>query len=367
VVKDTNLFAGTYNAGVFRSTDNGLSWSKPDNQLIDTTVFAFAINGENLFAGTYPGSILLSSDNSTSWRVVNTEVGYVTSLVFRGTDLFASTSSGVFLSPNNGTSWDAINSGLENTVVYALTLKGSYLFAGALGNSGGVFRLDVDSTNWHSYNNGLTNKNVRALLVNGINLFAGTEGGVFRTTNDGLEWNAVNDGLTGINIYAFVLNGMNLFVGTLDNGVFISTNNGQNWSAVNEGLTNTQIMSLTIKDGYLFAGTYLGGIWRRPLSEMVTSNEQFESEVSKRYTLFQNYPNPFNPATKIKFRLQYPVYTRIEIYNSSGQKISTLLNNYLQAGDHEIDFKAQKLSSGIYFYTIQAGDFHDVKKMILLK
>jgi hypothetical protein len=85
------------------------------------------------------------------------------------------------------------------------------------------------------------------------------------------------------------------------------------------------------------------------------------------YFLDQNYPNPFNPITKIKFSHPKSEYVTIEIYNMSGQKIIELLNNEINEGTHEIEFNAGKLSSGVYYYRIQASEFQDVKKMVFIK
>lgn len=83
-------------------------------------------------------------------------------------NLFAGTSSGVFLSTNNGTNWTAVNAGLTNTFVYSLTLSGSNLFAGTIGD--GVFLSTNNGTSWTAVNNGLSNKDVRYLTVGGTNL-----------------------------------------------------------------------------------------------------------------------------------------------------------------------------------------------------
>jgi hypothetical protein len=83
--------------------------------------------------------------------------------------------------------------------------------------------------------------------------------------------------------------------------------------------------------------------------------------------LSQNYPNPFNSSTKIKFDLKKPAHVKITIYNILGKKIETLLNKPMTADYHEVEFNANHLASGIYFYQIQAGEFHQVKKMIFLR
>ncbi len=107
-----------------------------------------------------------------------------------------------------------------------------------------------------------------------------------------------------------------------------------------------------------------------PLNDpKVTSIEDiFESKnIPTKLVLHQNYPNPFNPTTQISFAIPKPENVIIEVYNTLGQKVETLLNRRLQAGNHEVEFNAANLSSGLYFYRIEAGKFQDVKKMILIR
>ena len=84
-------------------------------------------------------------------------------------------------------------------------------------------------------------------------------------------------------------------------------------------------------------------------------------------TLSQNYPNPFNPNTYISFNMPMSKHVLLEIYNTLGQKIITLVDNYLSAGDHIIEFDGRQLTSGVYLYRIQTSDHSAVKKMIYLK
>ncbi len=89
--------------------------------------------------------------------------------------------------------------------------------------------------------------------------------------------------------------------------------------------------------------------------------------VPAQFKLFQNYPNPFNPGTKIKFSLMRKEKVKISIYNVIGEKVLTLTNKSFDAGTHEIDFNANGLKNGIYFYRLQAGKYSEIKKMVLLK
>jgi len=85
------------------------------------------------------------------------------------------------------------------------------------------------------------------------------------------------------------------------------------------------------------------------------------------YMLKQNYPNPFNPITKIGFYLPQPENVVINIYNSLGQKLRVLKNQPMSSGYHEVVFSAEDLSSGIYFYSLKAGGYRALKKMVVLK
>ena len=102
-------------------------------------------------------------------------------------------------------------------------------------------------------------------------------------------------------------------------------------------------------------------------SSLSTGINQLNQELPKKFSLSQNYPNPFNPSTKIKFTLPKPESVKIEVYNVIGQKVQTLLNKPMSAGYHELEFNGQNLSSGIYLYRIEAGEWKDVKKMILIR
>jgi len=98
------------------------------------------------------------------------------------------------------------------------------------------------------------------------------------------------------------------------------------------------------------------------------SSIEVESYIAPSiYSLSQNYPNPFNPSTTIKYSLPKSADVRIVVYNTTGQKIQTLVSQKAAAGSHQVEFNAENLSSGVYFYRIEAGEFQDVKKMILLR
>jgi hypothetical protein len=89
--------------------------------------------------------------------------------------------------------------------------------------------------------------------------------------------------------------------------------------------------------------------------------------VVSGYRLEQNYPNPFNPVTTIQYQIPVTEWVTIKVYDALGHEILTLVNEEIHAGNYEIEFDGKLLSSGIYFYSIQVGEYNNVKKLILLK
>ncbi len=91
------------------------------------------------------------------------------------------------------------------------------------------------------------------------------------------------------------------------------------------------------------------------------------NEIPTEFVLQQNYPNPFNPTTTISFALPQQANVTITVYNSLGEEVAELINREMNAGFQSVNFDASNLSSGLYFYKIDAGNFVDVKKMLLIK
>ena len=100
---------------------------------------------------------------------------------------------------------------------------------------------------------------------------------------------------------------------------------------------------------------------------LVDVKNENSSSMPSSYSLEQNFPNPFNPTTQIKFGIPQSGFVKLEIYNLLGQKISTLVEEYMNAGYHSVKFDAKDLSSGIYIYTLSVNNYKTSKKMILLK
>jgi len=98
-----------------------------------------------------------------------------------------------------------------------------------------------------------------------------------------------------------------------------------------------------------------------------TEIETISYQIPDNYALLQNYPNPFNPSTVISWKFTNSRYVKLSVYNILGEKVAALVSEKQQAGLHQYEWDARNMRSGIYFYRIKAGEFQDVKKMILLR
>jgi len=135
-------------------------------------------------------------------------------------------------------------------------------------------------------------------------------------------------------------------------------NNDGVWEA-----TNSQIV-IPNSNGYvLYLLTHrIQAYYAKP-----TDIDDSPSNIVSDYKLYQNYPNPFNPSTVIEYSIPKAADVNLVIYNLLGQKVATLVNTQQAQGAYEVKFDASRLTSGIYFYTLTAGDFVQTKKMMLLK
>ena len=392
-ITGTYIFAGTSIKGIYRSIDMGTSWIQinnglpryppPDTNAFDgINCFAISADGSDVFAGTDGSGVFCSTDNGNSWTSVSDGLpplrygNYDDILCLAispynsdSTNLFAGTSnSGVFLSTNNGMNWAAANDGLP---------KNPYP------------GLSIDTISY----DGIQCLAISINGAGGTNLFAGTSNnGIYLSTNNGASWTSVSDGLPknpnrsssydGIIRFAVYSNeksNLNLFAGTKHNGIFLSTNNGTNWLNVNTGLTdlNTPVISvgaLTVSNDYLYASIFSDtvhnisrGVWRRPLSDMITSANEKSDKIPRNFTLFQNYPNPFNPTTTLSFVISHQSLVSLKVYNILGEEVAAIVNKELPAGNYKYQWNAGNLASGIYFYRLRAGNFVDTKKLILIK
>jgi Secretion system C-terminal sorting domain len=99
----------------------------------------------------------------------------------------------------------------------------------------------------------------------------------------------------------------------------------------------------------------------------VSVKEVTSAIVPETFSLFQNYPNPFNPVTTISFNLPTKSFVSLKVFDILGRKVATIVSEEISAGVFSRQWNASALSSGVYFYSLQAGSFTETKKLVLLK
>jgi hypothetical protein len=99
----------------------------------------------------------------------------------------------------------------------------------------------------------------------------------------------------------------------------------------------------------------------------ITGIEDNNNAVADQFSLSQNYPNPFNPSTSISFNVQKRSKVTLNVFNTLGQKVATLLDGEVNPGAHDVEFSGNDLTSGVYFYQLTVDNFKRTKKMVLMK
>jgi len=358
----------------YKSSDNGLSWEIFTNDFPFSSVHSIAINQNgHFFAGIYDEEtgiqfgICRSTDNGTSWEIVLQDLEYLIKeiKIKQNGDIFAIADIGIFRSTNNGDNWNQVffewgPSSLDFN-------NDGHIFATLILN--GVYRSTDNGENWIQINNGLTSLYIRSIAVNHNGyIFVGSgNDGVFKSTDNGDSWHQASSGLSHDHILSIAINQNGyLFAGTYG-GVFWSTDNGENWSELNSGLTGYTVYKLSINPaGYLLASTDDGMFKSLNTTTDVNTNE---INPPSEYLLHQNYPNPFNPNTTIKYQIPEISFVTIKVYDVLGKEIVTLVDEEKPAGEYNVEFRIDnlELSSGIFFYQLQAGNYIETKKMVLLK
>ena len=145
-----------------------------------------------------------------------------------------------------------------------------------------------------------------------------------------------------------------------------TTDGGINWQMQNPP-SNSTLLGVNFVDGNDGWAVGDDGTVLTTSNPLSIKSPSVVTTTTSEFTLLQNYPNPFNPTTNIVFNLPVRSSVRIVLYNSIGEKVKDLLNADMASGHHEITYDAFDISSGIYYYQLQADGFSQTKEMLLLK
>ncbi|MEO8209609.1 MAG: T9SS type A sorting domain-containing protein [bacterium] len=354
------VYASSQSGGLARSLDGGSSFLYGGSGLdIQYTnwMTPFVIDKNNpltLYSGTF--KIHKSIDGMQSWTAISPDLtnahirslGTITTVdvatsdpdvIYCGTD-----DANVWVTTNGGTNWTKINSGLPYRWVTRVA-------------------IDPDSAN------------VCYVTLSGYKVDS-TGSHIYRTTNYGANWISIKGNLPDAPINDVVIDPENkntLFIGT-DINVMFTTNLGLNWYVLSTGIpSNVPCHDLTLHNPTrtLVVWTHGRSAYKIEIPKLVKI-ENNNLQLPSSFKLEQNYPNPFNPVTSIKFkisveRIDNPFY-KLSIYDIAGREVQTLLQEKLRSGSYEVKWNAGYYPSGIYFYSLYAGNkLLQTNKMILLK
>ncbi|MCW8811703.1 MAG: T9SS type A sorting domain-containing protein, partial [Ignavibacteriaceae bacterium] len=192
---------------------------------------------------------------------------------------------------------------------------------------------------------------------------------ISKTTDGGITWNTQSFGTDEYLTDIYFVDEMTGWAvggsvgGSGTSTILHTTDGGENWVAQTSPTTNALY-------GLSFADTNHGWAVGFDGTIIHTDNAvpvELEQPLPAEFSLNQNYPNPFNPSTTIEYIIPESGNVKLVVYNSIGEEVTTLVNNYKEAGNYKINFYAAGLPSGLYLYKLSAGNFSAVKKMVILK
>lgn len=345
---------------IFNTSDGGNSWNQRDAIYIHcgyaiSEIEVQIINSSfsDLMHGTVVGSVGTETDcNNWNYLLLHTTNGGITWLQQNG-------SLGEHNSFSDVTFIDSLN---------------GFVVGANFGDGGGMILNTTDGgVNWEIQNYLV---NVYLLGVSFSDISHGTiigydfdksRGIILHTTNGGNTWQLQDDNLNNYNpVYTDIsfLDSLNGIIIGKDGLIIQTSDGGSTWNQRVSG-TNNDLFCITFLKNNQF---YISGEWETILTgDIVTSVNEFQNVNPTKFELFQNYPNPFNPTSTIKYAIPKASLVTIKIYDILGNEIATLVNEEKSAGSFEVEFDASNFSSGIYFYQMQAGNFTETKKLILIR
>lgn len=355
-----------------KTTDQGETWQTiPCTQLghnygidfINTTT-GFIVGGNSGI-----GKLLKSTDGGNSWILFKSFAnGYFTCIRFfnENIGLIGCQNDEIYRTSDGGNNWTRVDSSLYFGVSSIYTLNSTTGFAvGRINSNTGIIRKTTDTgLTWSTILTTSSISNIK--FINNTTGFCVGKG-ASKTTDGGQTWIRIlhNDYIKGID---FVNNSTGYISG---NGglIYKTTNGGSIWHGTDVPTKGTfwATKFFSPDTGLVFGEygtilkTYDGG------GNIISNISNQQNNFSTDYKLYQNFPNPFNPTTTIRYDIKEKSSVELKVFDLLGRQITTLVNENQTPGMYEVVFDASSLPSSVYFYLLQAGDFVDSKKMILLK
>ncbi len=366
------------NKDTYRSTDEGNSWVTigADSSIMFDIIFKDNLCFATFFKTGSGAYLYKSSNNGDDWEIVSSAPTYLHTLfAAKNGKLYGGRTYGgpgeLFTSSDNGTSWELVD---EFNTLGVADIEENQLGHIFVATGYGVYRSTDDGNSWHHYNSGLYHTPSFKLAVDSLGyVYVGTglPQMLYRTIQSTIPVELISFSANQIddNVH---LNWQT--ASELNNRGFEIKRRMESgdWRTIGfkEGYgTTTETQFYSFIDENISSGKYQYRLKQIDYDGTFEYSEIVEVEILiiKAFSLEQNYPNPFNPITTIKYKIPEKSFVTLIVYDVLGNEIATLINEELAAGSYSIDLIAASLTSGIYYYQLQAGNFSSTKKMILLK
>jgi photosystem II stability/assembly factor-like uncharacterized protein len=382
VVSDNVVWVGANGGVVLRSTNGGTNWQSVGGGVIGTDVVfnIWGVDAQFALCTTSPTSgtfVYRTTNGGTLWTQVFSQTGGFINAIW-----MTSNSNGFMMgdpvgarwslwrTTNGGVNWDSTGLYLAQVGTEAgwnngMMILGSNIWVST--NAARIYYSSSNGTSWVTQAIPSAATGFGQVWFNSLSLgLANWNTTPVYTTNGGTNWtNGTVPAGTG-NIAGIIGAGTTFWaVRNTATGVYKSTNNGVNWTTDYTAPSAVWHIGLSRTGIAAFAVGATGNVAKNPT--LLTGITPIGGEVPRNYVLGQNYPNPFNPATTIKFSIPNASVVNIKVYDMLGNEVMEIVNRYMNAGNYSTTVDASGLASGVYFYTIKAGEFTDSKRMTLVK
>jgi hypothetical protein len=384
------VFVGGEMALLIRSTDGGSTWTNViGHGFWADTILSLAEGLGHVFAGANGvESVYRSTNNGDTWSASNNGLpayASISGLSAAGNKLYAATDRGIYSSADSGGHWKADTAGLSMGEFYPGLNRGTIGIAPAGSKlytmkqfGGSVYTSPTDNISWMQIAAD-TLQCGYAIAAIDTHVFFATQKGIYLYDESGATLHPRSNGLpvndstwltscllTASDSLLFAYLGASSTHSYVQE-LFATSDLGQTWTPVNDTLfSSASVTTMAASRDYLFVGTAMGG-WRISVADVVTSVRNGSSPVPTGYSLSQNYPNPFNPATEIQFSIAKLSIVDLRIFDLLGREVATLVKGQRHAGTYSVKWDAGNLPSGVYFYRLRAGSFTQTRKLVLLK
>ncbi|MBN2396055.1 MAG: T9SS type A sorting domain-containing protein, partial [Candidatus Atribacteria bacterium] len=378
--KDSNFAVFASGANVYYTINGGVSWIQKN---FTHAICLSAIDESNIWIVTGLGHLCKTDTSlSTVQQFYDlTKINFFNYIEMFDTnngiamgDKYSPVKAVFIQTTNGGTNWNVV-SGSDLDSMWSgdlwrridfVNMNVGYFARSISGKSLKILKSTNGGTSWNETS---FNKNAHIIKFYNEDIgFAYVTGKVYRTTTGGTSWDEFSiSSATGWGNDIEFLPGDSTKVWLLtEDKVFFSSNFGNSWSQVQvdtEPIVARDIIFVDENNGWLLCD---GKIYHTTTGGLSNIKNQ-TAEIPTVYSLEQNYPNPFNPTTTIKYQLPESGFVSLKIYDMLGREITELVNQFQPAGTYSVNFDANNLASGIYFYRIEANNFVNVKKMVLMK